>query len=71
MGLGPLVCIDCKLFARRVKINDGPEIALCPSCNKDRGNIDYLWMFTEEEQEKIRVNDKFYRFVAGQDNQWD
>jgi hypothetical protein len=70
MGLGPMVCIDCRLFARRVKTNDGPGTALCPMCNKDSGNIDYLWMFTEEEQEKIQVNDKFYRFVSGQDDPW-
>ena len=66
VGLGPMVCVDCKLFARRVKVNDGPAEAVCPRCNRDT-SIDYLWMFTEEEQEKIKTNDKFYRFVEGQE----
>lgn len=65
MGLGPFVCINCKLFARQVKTNDGPSDILCPRCNRDSDNIDYLWMFTEDEQEKIVANDKFYRFVEG------
>ena len=67
MGLGPMVCIDCKLFARRVKTNDGPAEVECPRCKRDSGNIDYLWMFTEDEQEIIINNHRLYRFVAGED----
>jgi len=67
MGLGPLICVDCKLFARKVKINDEPAEFVCPRCNRDAGNIDYLWMFTEDEQNIIIENNKFYRFVEGKE----
>lgn len=62
MGLGPLICQECELYARE---NDQQDYYRCPRCGGDM--LDYLWMFTEEEQRRIEANDRFYRFVRGQD----
>lgn len=62
MGLGPLICVECELYARE---NDHEDYWLCPRCGGD--TLDYLWMFTEEEQRRIRNNDRLYRFTRGQD----
>lgn len=62
MGLGPTICCRCQVFAQRIKNNEDR----CPVCNKD-DDLEYLWMFTEEQQEKVFANSKFYRFVAGED----
>jgi len=62
MGLGPLVCVECKLYARE---NDQQDYYRCPCCGSQV--LEYLWMLTEHEQEQVRKNDKFYRFAQGQD----
>jgi len=66
MGLGPLVCVECKLYTNLVKTNDGPGEWTCPCCGTDA--VDYLWLLTETEQTQIANNSKFYRFVSGKDN---
>ena len=62
MGLGPLICESCELYARE---NDQQDYYKCPRCGSQV--LEYLWMFSEEAQERIRKNDKFYRFAQGQD----
>ena len=62
MGLGPLICVECELFAREDIHHD---YWLCPQCGGDV--LEYLWMYTEEEQQRIHSADRFYRFVRGQD----
>ena len=60
MGMGPLLCVECEIFARE---NDGQDYYLCPRCGSDV--LEYLWMYTEEEQARILKTDRFYRFVKG------
>ena len=60
MGMGPLLCVDCEIFAREHAYADYYR---CPRCGGDA--LEYLWMYTEEEQKRIRATDKFYRFVQG------
>ena len=60
MGMGPLLCVECEIFARE---HDGQDYSLCPRCGSDV--LEYLWMYTEEEQARILKTDKFYRFVRG------
>ena len=62
MGLGPLICVECELFARE---NERQDYHLCPRCGSDV--LEYLWMYTEEEQKRIKANDRFYRFAQGHD----
>lgn len=62
MGLGPLICVECELFAREEVTH---EYWRCPRCGGDV--LEYLWMFDEEQQRRIHNNDRFYRFVRGQD----
>lgn len=62
MGLGPTICCRCQVFALRDANNDDR----CPACGKN-DDLEYLWMFTEEHQEKVLANSKFYRFVLGED----
>jgi transposase len=64
MGLGPLICVECEVFAVREDHTDR-----CPCCGEEN-YLDYLWMFTDEQQERVHSNTRFYRFVAGQDTQW-
>jgi Zn finger protein HypA/HybF involved in hydrogenase expression len=60
MGMGPLLCVDCEIFAREHELQDYYK---CPRCGGDA--LEYLWMYTEEEQLRIKATDKFYRFVKG------
>lgn len=62
MGLGPLICVECELFARE---NEQQDYHLCPRCGCNI--LEYLWMYTEEEQKRIKANDRFYRFTQGND----
>ena len=62
VGLGPLICVECELFAREDIHHD---YYLCPKCGSDV--LEYLWMFDENQQRRIHANDRFYRFVRGQD----
>lgn len=59
MGLGPSICLHCELH---LVLTDHQWH--CPKCG-ETDYIDYLWMFTEAEQERIRNNTKLYMFVAG------
>jgi hypothetical protein len=60
MGLGPSVCLHCELAL----VLDDNHQWHCPKCG-ETDYIDYLWMFTEAEQQRIQNNTKFYRFVSG------
>ena len=60
MGMGPLLCVECEIFARE---NSQQDWYRCPRCGSDV--LEYLWMYPEEEQARIRATDKFYRFVKG------
>jgi RNA polymerase subunit RPABC4/transcription elongation factor Spt4 len=60
MGLGPLICVECEIFARE---HDQQDYYVCPRCGSQV--LEYLWMYTEAEQARIADNDKFYRFVRG------
>ena len=62
MGLGPLICCHCHIFAVRDQGNNDR----CPQCGEEN-YLDYLWMFDETQQKRITANSKFYRFVAGED----
>lgn len=62
MGLGPTICCRCQVFADR----SAPNEDRCPVCGRD-DDLEYLWMFTEEQQAKVLANSKFYRFVLGED----
>lgn len=62
MGLGPMVCLHCELLLAI----DANHDYYCPRCGEEN-YTDYMWMFTEEEQQRITNNSKFYRFVAGQE----
>ena len=62
VGLGPLICVDCELYARE---NDQQDYYRCPRCGSTV--LDYLWMFTAEEQRCINANNRFYRFAQGQE----
>lgn len=65
MGLGPPICPECFVYAGLVKTNDGPGEFVCPCCGTRA--VDYLFMFTEEEQKQVSVNNKFVRFVKGEE----
>lgn len=61
MGLGPLICPDCLVYAHN---NTGYNNDLtCPLCNTDV--LEYLWMFTAAEQQEIAKNTRFINFVQG------
>lgn len=60
MGLGPRVCLHCELFLEI----DANHDYYCPKCG-EKDYIEHIWMFTEEEQQRITNNSKFYRFVSG------
>ena len=64
MGLGPVVCPSCMIYAH-APIEQHWHEWRCPSCGTDV--LEYLWLFTEEEQKIINSNSKFYRFVQGQE----
>lgn len=67
MGLGPLVCDECRVFAQDRSTNQwGGYRWLCPSCGNE-DVLEYLWMYTEEQQRIIENNTKFYRFVEGKE----
>lgn len=67
MGLGPLVCPECLVYAAQVTTNQwGASKWTCPQCGNDEV-LEYMWMFTEAQQEQIATNSRFVRFVAGQD----
>ena len=61
MGLGPVVCPSCMIFA--AADSDSYKEWHCKSCGTDV--LEYLWLFTEEEQRQIATNSKFIRFVEG------
>ena len=63
--MGPLLCVDCEIFARDNELLE--DYYRCPRCGGD--TLEYLWMYTEEEQARIRATDKFYRFVKGGNDQ--
>lgn len=65
MGLGPLICPECLVYAQLTP-TDGPGEWACPCCGSEA--MDYYFMFTDEEQAKVSVNQKFIRFVEGQDD---
>ena len=65
MGLGPLICPECLVYADLDKTNDGPGEWRCPCCGSFA--MDYYFMFTDEEQAKLSANQKFIRFVRGSD----
>ena len=66
MGLGPLICPECLVYARDMQTNEwGAYKWTCPGCGNDQA-LEYLWMFTEEQQKKIEINTKFYNFVLGE-----
>jgi hypothetical protein len=69
MGLGPMACSGCLVYADLViekrQEGYGPKEWVCPSCGNDH-SLDYLWMFTEAEQASITANSKLIRFVQGQ-----
>ena len=65
MGLGPLICPECLVYADLVKDNDGPGEWRCPCCGSEA--LDYYFMFTDAEQAQVSVNQKFIRFIAGED----
>ena len=62
MGLGPTICCRCEIFAVGKSNNEYH----CPQCGRD-DDLEYLWMFTEEQQERVHNNSKFFRFVLGED----
>jgi DNA-directed RNA polymerase subunit RPC12/RpoP len=62
MGLDPLICIECELYA--CDSNDTGSYR-CPRCGS--GVLEYMWMFDESQQKRINANTNFYRFVAGED----
>ena len=61
MGLGPSVCLHCELS---LILTDHQWH--CPRCG-ETDYIDYLWTFTDAEQQCIQNNTKFYRFVEGEE----
>ena len=63
VGLGPTICCRCQVFANLLV---GPNDYRCPVCGQE-DDLEYLWMFTEEQQKKIYNNTRFYRFVLGND----
>jgi hypothetical protein len=64
MGLGPLVCPRCLVYAYAPDETHWHEWQ-CPSCGTDV--LEYLWMFTDDEQKTINSNSKLYRFIQGGD----
>ena len=60
MGLGPRVCLHCELYLAIDENNN----YYCPKCG-ETDYIEYMWMFTEAEQQRITNNSKLYRFIAG------
>lgn len=64
MGLGPVVCPFCLVYAHAPLDSEWREWR-CSLCGTDV--LEYLWLFTEEEQRQIHVNSKFIRFVEGHD----
>lgn len=65
MGLGPLICPQCLVYADLIKSNDGPGDWTCPCCGS--GAVDYMWMFTDSEQAKVSSNTQFVNFVKGKE----
>ena len=59
MGLGPRVCLHCELYL----VLDNHQWH-CPKCGEE-DYTEYMWMFTEAEQQRISNNSKLYRFIAG------
>ena len=70
MGLGPLICPECMVYAKLEQDEHqdgyGPREYVCPACGNDH-TMEYLWMFTEDEQKTIESNTRFYRFVEGKE----
>lgn len=64
MGLGPLICVECELFAQEDPTRFVDHYR-CPRCGS--GVLEYLWMFDDEQQKRVVANSKFYRFTQGQD----
>jgi hypothetical protein len=64
MGLGPLVCPNCLIYAHTPGKKPWHEWR-CPGCGTDV--LEYLWMFTEDEQKTINSNSKLYRFIQGRE----
>lgn len=65
VGLGPVVCPSCMIFVDTEHMSH--TLWRCSSCGTDA--LEYLWLFTEEEQRQIHTNSKFIRFVEGRDEQ--
>jgi hypothetical protein len=67
MGLGPLICAECRVYAERRTTNEsGGYRWVCPVCGSE-AELDYLWMSPEKDQEVIDKNSQFIRFVQGRD----
>jgi hypothetical protein len=67
MGLGPVVCPECLVCADLVTTNQwGASKWTCPQCSNTEA-LDYMWMFTEEQQAQVTKNSRFIKFITGQD----
>jgi hypothetical protein len=64
VGLGPVVCPSCMIYAHAPLEKNWKEWR-CTACGTDV--LEYLWLFTDEEQKTINSNSKFYRFVEGKE----
>lgn len=55
MGLGPPVCMLCKLI---MKLNDSPSYWTCIRCNKNSSeeNVSHLFCLTKEELLNVENN---------------
>lgn len=62
VGLGPIVCFRCDIFAVEDEHNDYH----CPLCGRD-DDLEYQWLMSEDRQKRVENNSKLYRFTAGED----
>ena len=64
MGLGPPVCLSCRVFA---KLKNTPVLKNsweCPQC-KDQTTLGHLWEQPKEEWKEYQDNTKFIDFLKG------